>query len=139
MSLNADLGTLFFDTHLTPGESSKKIKPSATCPDGMTANLAFPGNSMAPGRFGAPSTNRVGRVARSKPAPMHFTFASPLYAILEDGALHTILQLSGNANTVPPVKVLPPWPAPADLTSTMIGSLSNCRQLPRQSQWNLRR
>ena len=48
VSLDADLGTLFFDTHLTPGESSKKIKASATCPGGMTANLAFPGNSHGP-------------------------------------------------------------------------------------------
>lgn len=107
VSIDADLGTLFFDTTLTTSESSKRIKTSATCPGGMTANLAFPGNSNAPGRFGAPSTNRVGRVARSKPAPMHFTFASPIYAISEDGALHTVLQLSGNANTTPPVKVLP--------------------------------
>ena len=75
----------------------------------MTANLAFAGNSNAPGRFGAPSTNRVGMVARSKPAPMHFTFASPIYAISEDGALHTIPQLSGNANSAPGINGLVPW------------------------------
>jgi hypothetical protein len=104
VSIDADLGTVFFDTHLISAPT--KIKASPTCPGGMTANLAFPGNSLAPGRFGAPAMNRVGRVARSKPGPMHFSFASPLYAISEDGSLHTIPQLSGNANTAPPIKVL---------------------------------
>jgi hypothetical protein len=134
VSIDADLGTLFFDTHLTPGESSKKIKASATCPGGMTANLAFPGNSQAPGRFGAPSTNRVGRVARSKPAPMHFTFASPIYAISDDGALHTILQLSGNADTVPPVKVLPAMARASGLNINndriFVATVGNCRGNP---------
>jgi hypothetical protein len=134
VSLDADLGTLFFDTHLTPGESAKKIKASATCPAGMTANLAFPGNSQAPGRFGAPSANRVGRVARSEPAPMHFTFASPLYAISDDGALHTILQLGGNANTVAPVKVLPPMARASGLNINndriFVATVGNCRGNP---------
>src|SRR6202034_992275 len=100
----------------------------------MTANLAFPGNSMAPGRFGAPSTNRVGRVAKSKPAPMHFTFASPIYAISEDGALHTILQLSGNANTAPPIKVLPPMARASGLNINndriFVATVGNCHGNP---------
>ncbi|MDX6462420.1 MAG: hypothetical protein QOE55_6117, partial [Acidobacteriaceae bacterium] len=70
VSIDADLGALFFDTHLTTSEPPAKVKASPACPGGMTANLAFPGNSLAPGRFGGPSVNRVGRVARSKPAPM---------------------------------------------------------------------
>ena len=74
VSIDADLGTLFFDTHLT-AEMAKPHKPSAACPGGMTANLAFPGNSLAPGRFGSPAMNHVGRVARSKPKPPPFTFA----------------------------------------------------------------
>ena len=134
VSIDADLGTLFFDTNLTSSESSKKIKPSATCPGGMTANLAFPGNSLAPGRFGAPSTNRVGRVARGEPAPMHFTFASPIYAISEDGALHTILQLSGNANTSPPVKVLPAMARASGLNINnnriFVATVGNCHGNP---------
>jgi hypothetical protein len=134
VSIDADLGTLFFDTHLTSSESSKKIKASATCPDGMTANLAFPGNSLAPGRFGTASVNRVGRVARSKPTPMHFTFASPMYAISDDGALHTILQLSGNAGTVPPVKVLPAMARASGLNINndriFVATVGNCRGNP---------
>jgi outer membrane protein assembly factor BamB len=134
VSIDADLGTLFFDTHLTPGETSKKIKASATCPGGMTANLAFPGNSLAPGRFGAPSANRVGRVARSEPAPMHFTFASPLYAISDDGALHTILQLGGNANTVAPLKILPPMARASGLNINndriFVATVGNCHSNP---------
>jgi hypothetical protein len=134
VSIDADLGTLFFDTHLTPGEPSKKSKASATCPDGMTASLAFPGNSLGPGRFGTPSTNRVGRVARNKPTPMHFTFASPMYAISEDGALHTILQLGGNANTVPPVRVLPAMARASGLNidnnRIFVATVGNCRGNP---------
>jgi outer membrane protein assembly factor BamB len=134
VSVDADLGTLFFDTHLTPGESSKNIKASATCPGGLSANLAFPGNSLAPGRFGTPSTNRVGRVARSKPAPPHFTFESPMYAISDDGALHTILQLSGNAGTVPPVKVLPAMARASGLNINsdriFVATVGNCRGNP---------
>jgi hypothetical protein len=134
VSIDADLGTLFFDTQLTPGEPPKKIKASATCPGGMTANLAFPGNSLAPGRFGTPSTNRVGRVARSKPAPPHFTFASPMYAISDDGALHTILQLSGNAGTVPPAKVLPPMARASGININndriFVATVGNCRGNP---------
>ena len=130
VSIDADLGTLFYDTHLTSGESTKSVKASAACPEGMTANLAFPGNSLAPGRFGTASINRIGRVARSKPAPPHFTFASPMYAISQDGALHTILQLSGNAGTVPPVKVLPPMARASGLNINadriFVATIGNC-------------
>jgi hypothetical protein len=108
VSIDADLGTLFFDTPLTTEKLKLHSKASATCPGGMTANLAFPGNSLAPGRFGAPAMNRVGRVARSKPSPPSFSFSSPLYAVTDDGSLHTIVQLSGNAKTVAPLKLLPP-------------------------------
>ena len=108
VSLDADLGKVFYDTKLTPGESAAKVKVSATCPGGLTANLAFPGNSLAAGRFGGPSVNHVGRVAKGKPVPMHFSFASPIYAISDDGVMHTVVQLSGITTTMPPVKVLPP-------------------------------
>src|SRR5258707_4596972 len=134
VSIDADLGTRFFDTHLTTSESRTKVKAPATCPGGMTANLAFAGNSLAPGRFGAPSTTRVGRVARSKPAPMHFAFASPIYAISDDGALHTINQLSGNANTVASVKVLPPMARASGLNinndRVFVATVGNCQGNP---------
>jgi hypothetical protein len=132
VSIDGDLGALFYDTHLTTGDSGK-VKASATCPGGMTANLAFAGNSLAPGRFGAPSMNRVGRVARGKPAPMHFSFASPLYAISDDGALHTINQLSGSTNT-PPVKVLPPMARATGLNvdneRVFVATVGNCQGNP---------
>ncbi len=134
VSLDADLGTLFFDTHLTTNESRTKIKAAGPCPGGMTANLAFAGNSLAPGRFGAPSVNRVGRVARSKPAPMHFSFASPLYGISNDGALHTINQLSGNAGTPAPIKVLPPMARASGLNidndRVFVATVGNCQGNP---------
>jgi hypothetical protein len=130
VSFDADLGALFFDTHLSNTESATKTKASATCPGGMSANLAFPGNSLAAGRFGGPSVNRVGRVGRSKPAAMHFTFASPLYAISEDGVLHTVLQLSGLANTVPPVKLLPPMARASGINlnneRVFVATVGNC-------------
>jgi hypothetical protein len=107
VSIDADLGKVFYDTKLMD-EAGSRVKATATCPGGMTANLAFPGNSLAAGRFGGPSVNHVGRVARSKPAPFHFSFAVPIYAISADGVLHTVVQLSGITTTVPPVKFLPP-------------------------------
>jgi outer membrane protein assembly factor BamB len=107
VSLDADLGTLFFNTPLTTEKLKPHGKASAACPGGMTANLAFPGNSLAPGRFGSAAVNRVGRVARSKTNPPQFAFESPLYALTDDGSLHTLIQLSGNAKTVAPVKLLP--------------------------------
>jgi hypothetical protein len=108
VSLDADIGKVFYDTKLTTGEAGTKVKTSATCPGGLTANLAFPGNSLAAGRFGGPSVNRVGRVAKGQPPPFHFSFASPIYAISADGVLHTVVQLSGITTTAPPVKFLPP-------------------------------
>ena len=134
VSVDADLGTMFFDTHLTTSDPRTKIKLSGPCPGGMTANLAFAGNSLAPGRFGAPSVNRIGRVARSKPAPMHFSFASPIYGISNDGALHTINQLSGNASTPPPVKVLPPMARASGLNidndRVFVATIGNCQGNP---------
>ena len=105
-ALDADLGRLFFDTPLESGHASAK---GEGCADEMTANVAFGGNSLAPGRFGLPGVNHVGRVARDKKQPaMHFTMSPPVYAVTGDGYLHTILQLDGNAKTVEPKKFLPP-------------------------------
>jgi hypothetical protein len=130
VSIDADLGTEFFDTHLTASDSPTKVKTSATCPGGMTASVAFPGNSLAPGRFGATATNRVGRVARSKPAPIHFNFSSSIYAISDDGVLHTITQLSGLATTAPPVKFLPPLARASgvniDADRVFVATVGNC-------------
>jgi hypothetical protein len=133
VSVDADLGTLFFDTHLTP-EMAKPHKPSPACPGGMTANLAFPGNSLAPGRFGAPAMNRVGRVAKSKPNPPQFSFSSPLYAVTDDGSLHSIIQLSGNAKTVAPLKLLPPMARATGLNinggRVYVATVGNCQGNP---------
>ena len=133
VSVDADLGTLFFDTHLT-AETAKPHKPSAACPGGMTANLAFPGNSLAPGRFGSPAMNHLGRVARSKPSPPPFTFAAPLYAVTADGSLHTLTQLSGNANTVAPLKLLPPMAHATGLNintgRVYVATVGNCQGNP---------
>ena len=106
-ALDADLGKLFFDTPLDSSHASAK---GEGCANEMTANVAFAGNSLAPGRFGLPGVNHIGRVARDKnkqPA-MHFTMSPPVYAVTGDGYLHTVLQLSGNAKTVEPRKFLPP-------------------------------
>ena len=133
VSVDADLGTLFFDTHLTP-EMSKPHKPSAACPGGMTANLAFPGNSLAPGRFGSAALNHLGRVARSKPSPPAFNFSSPLYAVTDDGSLHTLIQLSGNAKTVAPMKLLPPLAHATGLNinggRVYVATVGNCQGNP---------
>ncbi|MEA2543294.1 MAG: hypothetical protein QOH35_4660 [Acidobacteriaceae bacterium] len=133
VSVDADLGALFFDTHLTTSEAPAKVKASPACPGGMTANLAFPGNSLAPGRFGGPSVNRVGRVARSKPAPMHFSFALPIYALSDDGTLHSITQLSGLA-TPAPVKFLPPMARASGLNinedRVFVATVGNCHGNP---------
>jgi hypothetical protein len=134
VSIDADLGTLFFDTHLSTDKLKPHSKASATCPGGMTANLAFPGNSLAPGRFGAPAMNRVGRVARSKPNPPPFSFASPLYAVTDDGSLRTIIQLSGNATTVAPLKLLPPMARATGLNidggRVYVATVGNCQGNP---------
>jgi hypothetical protein len=133
VSIDADLGTLFFDTHLT-AEMAKPHKPSAACPGGMTANLAFPGNSLAPGRFGSPAMNHLGRVARSKPSPPPFTFSAPLYAVTADGSLHTLIQLSGNAKTVAPVKLLPAMARATGLNinggRVYVATVGNCQGNP---------
>ena len=108
--IDADLGTEFFETNLTTEAIRSHSAASMTCPEGMTASVAFPGNSLAPGRFGLAPVNRVGRVSRNKSestAPP-FNLSAPVYAITDDGMLHTILQLSGNAKTVAPLKVIPP-------------------------------
>jgi len=134
VSIDADLGTLFFDTPLTTDKLKPHGKASATCPGGMTANLAFPGNSLGPGRFGAPAMNRVGRVARSKPNPPPSTHASPLYAVTDDGSLHTIIQLSGNAKTVAPLKLLPPMARATGLNinggRVYVATVGNCQGNP---------
>jgi hypothetical protein len=132
VSIDADIGAPFFDTRLTTSEPAK-VKVSPACPGGMTANLAFPGNSLAPGRFGGPSVNRVGRVARSKPAPMHFSLSLPLYAISDDGALHGVTQLSGLATTAP-VKFLPPMARASGLNinedRVFVATVGNCHGNP---------
>jgi hypothetical protein len=133
VSIDADLGTLFFDTHLTT-EMAKAHKPSAACPGGMTANLAFPGSSLAPGRFGSAAMNHLGRVARSKPSPPQSSSASPLYAVADDGSLHTIIQLSGNAKTVAPLKLLPPMARATGLNinagRVYVATVGNCQGNP---------
>src|ERR1700722_96600 len=104
--VDADLGKLFFDT---PLESSHASAKGEGCVNEMTANVAFGGNSLAPGRFGLPGTNHVGRVAREKKQPeTHFNMSPPVYAVTGDGYLHTVLQLDGNAKTAEPKKFLPP-------------------------------
>ena len=106
-ALDADLGRLFFDTPLASGRAPAK---GEGCTDEMTANVAFGGNSLAPGRFGLPGVNHIGRVAREKKQQeMHFTMSPPVYAVTGDGYLHTVLQLSGNAKTVEAKKFLPPY------------------------------
>jgi len=107
--IDADLGTQFFETHLTPA-TGKTHAASGTCPGGMTASVAFPGNSLAPGRFGLAPVNRIGRVSRNKSGAKGpaFSFSAPVYALSNDGALYTVLQLSGNAKTVEPMKIVPP-------------------------------
>jgi hypothetical protein len=110
LGVDADLGTQFFDTHLDTEKMSQNSAPSSPCPGGMTASVAFAGNSLAPGRFGLAAVNRVGRVSRnkSKTTAPPFTLSAPVYAISDDGMLHTILQLSGSAKTVAPLKAIPP-------------------------------
>jgi len=106
-AVDADLGKLFFDTPLENHHASVK---GVGCTGEMTSNVAFAGNSLAPGRFGLAAVNRIGRVARNKnkqPAT-HFTMSPPVYAVTGDGYLHSVLQLSGNAKTVEPKKFLPP-------------------------------
>ena len=105
--VDADLGRLFFNTPLESGHASVR---GEGCMGDMTANVAFAGNSLAPGRFGLAAVNRTGRVARdkNKQTPSHFTMSPPVYAVTADGYLHTVLQLSGNAKTVEPKKFLPP-------------------------------
>jgi hypothetical protein len=108
--IDADLGTQFFETHLTPATTKAHFTASASCPGGMTASVAFAGNSLAPGRFGLAPVNHVGRVSRNKSAakgPL-FSFSAPVYAISSDGSLYNVLELSGNAKTVEPMKILPP-------------------------------
>lgn len=105
--VDADLGKLFFDTPLEHNRAAEKGKG---CSDAMTANVAFAGNSLAPGRFGLAGANHLGRVARNKtkqPAG-HFTMSPPVYAVTGDGYLHHVLQLSGHDKTVEPKKFLPP-------------------------------
>jgi hypothetical protein len=134
VSIDADLGTLFFDTALTAEKLKPHGKASATCPGGMTANLAFPGNSLAPGRFGSPAVNHLGRVARSKPTAPQFTFESPLYAVTDDGSLHTLIQLSGHAKTAAPLKLLPPMAHATGLNinggRVYVATVGNCQSNP---------
>jgi hypothetical protein len=133
VSVDADLGTVFFDASLASDKPKPRGKASAACPGGMTANLAFPGNSMAPGRFGAPAMNRVGRVARSKPNPPPFSFTAPLYAVTDDGSLHTLTQLSGE-KTVAPLKLLPPMVHATGLNINAgriyVATVGNCQGNP---------
>jgi hypothetical protein len=108
-AIDADLGTLFFDTPLTTETTKARSAGTATCPGGMTASVAFAGNSLAPGRFGSAAVNHVGRVSRNKTIPSpRITMSAPVYAVSQDGLLHSILQLSGIATTVAPLKFLPP-------------------------------
>ncbi|HTJ31422.1 MAG TPA: hypothetical protein VL346_13025 [Acidobacteriaceae bacterium] len=104
--VDADLGKLFFATPLEHNRASAK---GTACSDAMTANVAFAGNSLAPGRFGLPGANHTGRVARNKNSQPHghFSMSQPVYAVTGDGYLHYVLQLSGHANTEEPKKFLP--------------------------------
>lgn len=107
-AIDADLGTLFFDTPIGGQPDKANSAATAVCPGGMTASVAFAGNSLAPGRFGTPSVSHVGRVARNKNTPpMHFSMSAPVYAVSEDGLLHSVLQLSGHTGAAAPVKFLP--------------------------------
>lgn len=133
-AIDADLGTLFFDTQLTTEEVKAQ---SAVCPGGMTASVAFAGNSLAPGRFGAPAANHAGRVSRTKPGPRpRFSISAPVYAITDDGSLHTILELSGNATTKPPLKAIPVMARATGLNvdagRVFVATVGNCGGNPNQ-------
>ena len=133
-ALDADLGKLFFKTKLDP-MGKVAVSSSALCSDGMTANLAMPGESRTGRGFALPAAARgrgaeaagrgrgteaagrgaaPGRAAGAARGGRGFGRGPAVFwAVSSDGYLRTLRQQDGNGTWIAPAKFLP---ANADVT-----------------------
>ncbi len=92
---DADLGLAYFKTPLTPRERLPAAQPSSTlCPGGQTAGMVMYGQSV---------TSRFGGFGGANPVARLGAY----YTVGSDGYVRTLRAQDGQAEMIPPAKLLP--------------------------------
>ena len=94
-AIDADLGKPYFRTPLTSLEMGKVPVASTLCPGGVTSSMAMYGLSVTSRFGGFGGANPIARLAA-------------YYTVGADGYIRTLRAQDGQAEMIPPAKVLPP-------------------------------
>ncbi|MGI4759020.1 MAG: PQQ-binding-like beta-propeller repeat protein [Janthinobacterium lividum] len=93
-AVDADLGRLYFKTPFPPLDAAKAAASTALCPGGITSSMVMTGQS-ATSRFGGfGGANPIARLA-------------PYFSVSADGYVRTLRAQDGQAEMIPPAKMLP--------------------------------